>query len=188
MCGKEIELLNSVSKKSKRWYRDYGFEEMDDAKSLVGKWMRCPAISWTLCLSMINTFYKEIECKLPCPFRGHFRDFLYNFRSEVFENMRLRLICAQGSGNPEFELRPRRLIKLNEFLDLLDRSNKAFQKSNPISSSFSKLNLKVIGAMKRIAHRTARERWMMNDSQYTYFQVSCKVPKPPTTGDLAMDF
>ncbi len=36
-------------------------------------------------------------------------------------------ICVQGSGkvpgNPEFEVRPRCLIKLNEFLDLLDRCN-----------------------------------------------------------------
>ena len=139
---------------------------------------------------MINMFYKEIRCNLPCPFRGHFCDFLYHFRSEVFENMRLRLILAHASGNPEFELRPRRLIKLNEFLDLLDRCNEAFQDSTPISSSFSKLkllNLKIIGAMKRVAHHTARELWMMDDNQYTSFQVSGKVPKPPTAGELAMD-
>ena len=96
--------------------------------------MKCPTIRWTLCLSMINTFYKEFRYKLPCPFRGHFRDVLYHFRSKVFENMRLRLICAQlaaqGSGKPEFELRPRHLIKLNEFLDLLDRCNVRFQASS----------------------------------------------------------
>ena len=102
--------------------------------------------------------------------------------------MRLRLILAHASGNPEFELRPRRLIKLNEFLDLLDRCNVAFHDSTPILSSYSKLNLKIIGAMKRIAHHTARELWMMDDSQYTSFQVSGKVPKPPTAGELAMDF
>jgi hypothetical protein len=28
---------------------------------------------------------------------------------------------------------------------------------------------------------------MMDDSQYTSFQVSGKVPKPPTAGELAMD-
>jgi hypothetical protein len=101
--------------------------------------------------------------------------------------MRLRLVLAHVSGKLEFELRPRRLIKLNEFLDLLDRCNVAFQDSTPISSSFSKLNLKIIGAMKRVAHHTARELWMMDDSQYTSFQVSGKVPKPPTAGELAMD-
>ncbi len=37
--------------------------------------------------------------------------------------MRLRLVLAHVSGKLEFELRPRRLIKLNEFLDLLDRCN-----------------------------------------------------------------
>ena len=187
ICGKEIELFKSVSKKSKKWYKDYGFEEIDSAKTLVRKWARCPTISWTLCLSMINVFYKEIRCNLPCPFRGHFRDFLYHFRSEVFENMRLRLILAHASGNPEFELRPCRLIKLNEFLDLLDRCNVAFHDSTPISSSYSRLNLKIIGAMKQIAHHTARELWMMDDSQYTSFQVSGKVPKLRTAGELAMD-
>ncbi len=54
ICGKEIELFKSVSKKSKKWYKDYGFEEIDNAKTLEGKWARCPSISWTLCLSMIN--------------------------------------------------------------------------------------------------------------------------------------
>jgi hypothetical protein len=187
ICGEEIELFKGVSKKSKKWYRDYGFEEIDNANTLAGKWARCPSISWTLCLSMINMFYKEIRHKLPCPFRGHFRDVLYHFRSEVFEHMRLRLVLAHVSGKLEFELRPRRLIKLNEFLDLLDRCNVAFQDSTPISSSFSKLNLKIIGAMKRVAHHTARELWMMDDNQYTSFQVSGKVPKPPTAGELAMD-
>jgi hypothetical protein len=55
-CGKEIELFQSVSKKSKKWYKDYGFEEIDNAKTLVGNWARCPSISWTLCLSMIKMF------------------------------------------------------------------------------------------------------------------------------------
>ena len=96
-------------------------------------------------------------------------------------------LYAFVSGKLEFELRPRRLIKLKEFLDLLDRCNVAFQDSTPISSSFSKLNLKIIGAMKRVAHHTARELWMMDDNQYTSFQVSGKVPKPPTAGELAMD-
>ena len=59
-------------------------------------------------------FYKEIRHKVPCPFRGHFRDVLYHFRSEVFEHMRLRLVLAHVSGKLEFELRPRRLIKLKE--------------------------------------------------------------------------
>jgi hypothetical protein len=187
ICGKETELFKSVSKKSKKWYKDYGFEEIDNAKTLVGKWARCPSIIWTLCLSMINIFYKEIRHKLSCPFRGHFRDVLYHFRSEGFEHMRLRLILAHVSGKLEFELRPRHLIKLNESLDLLDRCNVAFQDSNPISSSFSKLNLKIIESMKRVAHHTARELWIMDDSQYTSFQVSGKVPKPPTAGELAMD-
>ena len=195
-CGEEIELFKSVSKKSKKWYRDYGFEEIDNANTLAGKWARCPSISWTLCLSMINMFYKEIRHKLPCPFRGHFRDVLYHFRSKVFENMRLRLICAQlagqvaaqGPGKPKFELRPRRLIKLNEFIDLLDHCNVRFQASSPISSSFSKLNLKIIGAMKRVALHTARERWLMDDCQYTSFQVSGKLPKLPTTEEFAMEF
>ena len=88
---------------------------------------------------MINMFYKEIRHKLPCPFRGHFRDVLYRFRSEVFEHMRLRLVLAHVSGKLEFELRPRRLIKLNEFLDLLDRCNVAFQDSTPISSSVPRI-------------------------------------------------
>ena len=56
ICGEEIALFKSVSKKSKKWYRDYGFEEIDNANTLAGKWARCPSISWTLCLSMINTF------------------------------------------------------------------------------------------------------------------------------------
>ena len=103
ICGKEIELFKSVSKKSKKWYNDYGFEEIDNAKTLVGKWARCLSISWTLCLNMINMFYKEIRYKFHCPFRGHFRDFLNHFRSEVFENMRLRLILAHAAGNPELE-------------------------------------------------------------------------------------
>ena len=42
--GKEIELFNSVSirlsKKSKKWYKDYGFEKIDSAQTLVGKWAR----------------------------------------------------------------------------------------------------------------------------------------------------
>ena len=179
ICGEEIELFKSVSKKSKKWYRDYGFEEIDNANTLAGKWARCPSISWTLCLSMINMFYKEIRHKLPCPFRGHFRDVLYHFRSEVFEHMRLRLVLAHVSGKLEFELRPHRLIKLNEFLDLLDRCNVAFQDSTPISSSFSKLNLKIIGAMKRVAHHTARELWMMDDSQYTSFHYKKSLQKVP---------
>ena len=44
ICGKEIELFKSVSKKSKKWYNDYGFEEIDSAKPLVGKWVRCPSM------------------------------------------------------------------------------------------------------------------------------------------------
>ena len=31
ICGKEIELFKNVSKKSKKWYKDYGFEEMYNA-------------------------------------------------------------------------------------------------------------------------------------------------------------
>ncbi len=42
ICGKEMELFQSVSKKSKKWYEDYGFEEIDNAKTLVGNWERCP--------------------------------------------------------------------------------------------------------------------------------------------------
>ena len=80
ICGEEIELFKSVSKKSKKWYRDYGYEEIDNANTLAGKWARCPSISWTLCLIMINMFYKKIRHKLPCPFRGHFRDVLYHFK------------------------------------------------------------------------------------------------------------
>ena len=100
ICGREIELFKSVLKKSKKWYKDYGFEEIDNAKTLVGNWVRCPSKSWTLCLSMIKMFYKEIQYKLPCPFFGHFRDVLYqyHFRSEVFEHMRLRLILAHASS------------------------------------------------------------------------------------------
>jgi hypothetical protein len=45
ICGEEIRLFKSVSKKSKKWYKDYGFEEIDNAKTLVGKWARCPSIS-----------------------------------------------------------------------------------------------------------------------------------------------
>ena len=37
--------------------------------------------------------------------------------------------------------------------------------SSPISSLFSKLNLKIIGAMKRVALHTARARWLMDDGQ-----------------------
>jgi hypothetical protein len=60
---------------------------------------------------------------------------------------------------------------LNEFLDLLDRRcNIAFQDSTP----------------KRVAHHSARERGMMDDSQYTSFQVSGELQKLPTTGELAM--
>ena len=196
MCVEEIQQTDGIAKNSKRWYKEFGFEEMDNDKTSVGKWTKCLAISWTLCLSMINTFYNEFRYKLPCPFRGHFRDVLYHFRSKVFENMRLRLICAQLAGQvaaqrpgkPKFELRPRRLIKLNEFIDLLDHCNVRFQASSPISSSFSKLNLKIIGAMKRVALHTARERWLMDDSQYTSFQVSGKLPKLPTTEEFAMEF
>ena len=38
LCGEEIELFKSVSKKSKKWYRDYGFEEIDNANTMAGKW------------------------------------------------------------------------------------------------------------------------------------------------------
>ncbi len=98
-------------------YKDCGFEEMDNDNCFVGRWTRCPGIIWTICLSLINTFYEDFSIQtscpwrlwsLYCPFHGHFRGILYHVRSEVFENMRLRLICAQGSGNPEFELCPRR--------------------------------------------------------------------------------
>ena len=116
MCVGEIQQTDGIAKNSKRWYKEFGFEEMDNDKTSVGKWTKCPAISWMLCLSMINTFYNEFRYKLSFPFRGHFRDVLYHFRSKVFENMRLRLICAQlaaqRSGKLKFELRLRRLIKL----------------------------------------------------------------------------
>ena len=84
MCVEDIQQRDGIAKNSKRWYKKFGFEEMDNDKTSVGKWTKCPAISWTLCLSMINTFYNEFRYKLPCPFRGHFRDVLYHFRSEVF--------------------------------------------------------------------------------------------------------
>ena len=55
MCVEEIQQTEGIAKKSKRWYKEFGFEEMDKDKTSVGKWTKCPAISWTLCLSMINT-------------------------------------------------------------------------------------------------------------------------------------
>jgi hypothetical protein len=41
ICGKEIELFQSVSKKSKKRYKDDGFEEIDNAKTLVGPLIDC---------------------------------------------------------------------------------------------------------------------------------------------------
>ncbi len=83
-------------------------------------------------------------------------------RSEVFKDNRLQLICAQGSGKPELELCRQCQIILYEILDLLDRChvacNVAFQDYSPISSSFLKMNLNIIKAMKQVAHHTARAR------------------------------
>ena len=70
ICGEEIALFKSVSKKSKKWYRDYGFEEIDNANTLAGKWARCPSISWTLCLSMMddNQYTSfQVSGKVPKP-------------------------------------------------------------------------------------------------------------------------
>jgi hypothetical protein len=94
----------------------------------------------------------------------------------------LRLILAHISGKLKFELRPRRPIKLNEFLDLLDRSIVAFQDSNPISSR----------SRERIheANRSSHCTRTMDDgrqSMHISTQVSGKVPNPPTAGELAMD-
>ena len=118
--------------------------------------------------------------QLPCPFRGHFRDVLYHFRSEVFEHMRLRLVLAHVSGKLKFEWRPCRLIKLNECLTCLIAAMLLFK----IQPRFQPENDR---AMKQVAHHTAHELWIMDDDQYTSFQVSGKVPKPPTDGELAMD-
>ena len=35
MCFKEIHLSQRVAKKSNKWYKDYGFEEMDNANFFV---------------------------------------------------------------------------------------------------------------------------------------------------------
>ena len=35
--GEEIALFKSVSKKSKTWYRDYGYEEIDNANTLADR-------------------------------------------------------------------------------------------------------------------------------------------------------
>jgi hypothetical protein len=161
MCVKEIQSFQGVARKSKIWYKDYGFEDMDKAKTLGGKWTRCPAISWTLGLSMLNTLYKEIRCKPPCPYHGQFCNDLYHFMSEVFWFWFVSFCDVSVHKG----LRPRRLINLNEVFDLLDCCYLAFQDSSPVSSSFAKVNLKIIGAMKRVAYHTAQERCMMDDSQ-----------------------